>query len=80
MKTRKFRKTRPPIDWVEGVCSGLGYYIGCPVWIIRVLFVLITLFTPWPIGSMLILAYILLAIFLPVWPENPKDFYKVTGD
>ena len=77
---RKFRKTNFPISWLCGVCSGFGYYCGYLVWKIRICFVLLTLFTPWPIGLALVIVYLLLWIFLPEWDDNPDDFYEVTGD
>ncbi|MEX1064242.1 MAG: PspC domain-containing protein [Candidatus Paceibacterota bacterium] len=70
----KLRKV-PERKWVAGICAGLAYYIGCPVWIVRLVWFVITL--SYGFG---LLAYILLWMFLPKWGKTPKDFDKVTGD
>lgn len=73
---RKLRRIRDPeIGWLGGVCSGLAYFFGIPLWIVRLTWAL--LFFGAGAGG---IVYVLLWIFLPVWDSVPKDFFKVTGD
>ncbi|MCR4418024.1 MAG: PspC domain-containing protein [Ignavibacteria bacterium] len=54
---------------IGGVCGGIGKYFDIDPVLIRLLFVLITLFN----GAGLIL-YIILLIILPLEPFNPDEF------
>ena len=53
--------------WLAGVCGGLGVYLGIDPTILRVLFVLLTVF----VGGG-ILVYILLWIFIPQEPTGTE--------
>jgi phage shock protein PspC (stress-responsive transcriptional regulator) len=74
MKSRKLRKMSRE-GWLGGVCAGMGYWLGCPVWVIRLLWFL----TAWFYGFG-ILVYVLLWVFLPTWEHTPDDYQEVTGD
>ncbi len=71
---RKLRKL-PQESMIGGVCSGVAYWLGVPVWIVRLVWVISALFMGFGFGL-----YILLWIFLPTWDETPLDFKEVTGD
>ena len=70
----KLRKIRAG-KWLGGICGGVAYRFGIPVWIVRAVWCFLTL----TMGVGLLL-YILLWIFMPKWDTTPKDFIKVTGD
>lgn len=72
---RKLRRTVYNDAWFGGVCAGVAYWIGCPVWIVRLVWTVAIV--GYGFG---LLAYILLFIFLPVWEKTPADFHQVTGD
>ena len=74
LSSRKLRKMDDE-SWIGGVCAGVGYWVGCPVWIVRLVWFL----TTWLYGFGLIV-YLLLWIFLPEWESTPQDYQKVTGD
>lgn len=57
-----------------GVCSGIAYWIGAPVWLVRFAWVCSVLF--WGTGCAL---YLILAVFMPTWEKDPADFDQVTG-
>lgn len=61
--------------WLGGVCAGVAYWLGTFVWLVRLIWVVATLF--YGIG---VIPYILLWIFLPKWKKSPEDFARVTGD
>ncbi len=70
---RNLRKV-PGESWIGGVCAGLGYTIGVPTWVIRIVFVLSVL-----IYGFGVLPYVLLWIFLPSWQNGqPSDYEQVT--
>jgi len=72
---RKFRQiTEEKHQWVGGVCAGMAYWLGAPVWLVRLVWFLMALIS---IGT---LPYIILWIFLPQWKETPEDFEEITGD
>lgn len=71
----KFRRLPYPENWIGGVCAGLAYAVGWPVWLVRLAFVL--LFLTFGTG---ILAYALLWILAPKWTAIPEDFASRTGD
>ncbi|HVT75060.1 MAG TPA: PspC domain-containing protein [Candidatus Paceibacterota bacterium] len=72
MHHRKFRKMKDHRA-VSGVCAGLAYWIGAPVWMVRLVWVASVLF--WGTGGGI---YLLLAIFMPTWEKDPEDFDQVT--
>ena len=71
------RKLRlmPNEGWFAGVCAGIAYWVGMPVWIIRLISAIIVLSSG--VGFFL---YIILWIFLPKWDDTPADFEEITGD
>ncbi len=60
--------------WVAGVCAGVGYWLGVPTWIVRLLWTLMVLV----LGFGLLL-YVLLWIFMPVWDRVPEDYETRAG-
>ncbi len=71
----KFRRAPAGKRWLGGVCAGLAYTMGAPVWVVRLIVLLTFLF--WGVG---ILPYVLLWIVVPKWPEVPSDFDTRTND
>lgn len=73
---RKLRRMKGIEAWLGGVCSGIAYWMGIPVWITRLAW-FVSVYYFWPVGLSL---YILLSIFLPKWEENPRNLKIVTED
>jgi phage shock protein PspC (stress-responsive transcriptional regulator) len=57
-----------------GICAGFAYWLGWPTWVVRVLTVIVTLFTAVPI-----LVYIVLWIFMPAASQLPSDYEDRTS-
>jgi|GEM_PF-394804 phage shock protein PspC (stress-responsive transcriptional regulator) len=74
MRRRKLRRVTDE-EWIAGVCAGVAYKLGIPVWTVRLAWVLCSIF--YGVG---LLPYLLLWIFLPEWVNTPGDFNRVTGD
>ncbi len=58
---------------ISGVCGGIAVFFGVDPTIIRLLFILITVFTA-ILGG--VIAYIIMAFIIPVEPDNidiPRD-------
>lgn len=72
--TRKLRRVKGK-KWIGGVCAGVGYRFGKPVWLVRLLWALMVICLGFGI-----LLYILMWILMPVWEETPPDYEEVTGD
>ena len=72
---RPFRRL-PTVAWVGGICAGIAYSIGAPTWVIRLLWVILTISG---MGSG-ILMYVLLWVFVPTLRITPPDYYQRTGD
>lgn len=70
---RKLRKVTKN-EWIGGVCAGVAYWFGIPVWLIRLVWVCVALFYGVGVGL-----YILLWIFMPTWDKTPTDYKEVTG-
>ena len=71
---RKLRRiTERKRRWFGGVYAGLAYWIGMPIWLMRLLWTasILLLGTSW-------ILYMLLWIFMPEWKETPKDYEQVT--
>jgi phage shock protein PspC (stress-responsive transcriptional regulator) len=68
-------------DAVGGVCAGIAYQLGMPVWAVRVLvfLALFTHFFPGGVGDYVFGTYLLLWFFVPDYETDPKDFDEVTG-
>ena len=65
-----------------GVCAALAYKLRMPTCIVRLsvlaTILLLPLVLPKFLGGLPVLAYLLLAVFLPV-AETPEDYNKVSG-
>lgn len=79
---RLVRITADEVAWVGGVLAGIAYYLGFPLWLLRLFFIIGVLWgdevwenTP----EVLIVGYILLWFFMPVIDFIPADFAAVTG-
>jgi phage shock protein PspC (stress-responsive transcriptional regulator) len=72
---RKLRKMAASEAWVGGVCAGVAYWLGVPVWIVRLIWAVLIL--GYGVG---LFVYVLLWIFLPAWDCVPDDFKRRTGD
>lgn len=70
--TKKLYRTKADA-WVGGVCSGLAVYMGMPLWVLRLVFI-IAVFTPLPI----IIVYLLLWYILPL-AQNKADELQMHG-
>jgi phage shock protein PspC (stress-responsive transcriptional regulator) len=60
--------------WLGGVCAGVGYWIGMPTWLVRLVLILLVL--AYGFGLLL---YLLLWIFMPVWDGVPDDYEERAG-
>jgi len=88
-KIREFAERRfvaiPEKGWLGGVLAGIAYYIGFPLWLLRLLFVLAVIWLDETkkggdsISGFLIVAYVLLWIFMPSIDFIPADFITRTG-
>lgn len=74
LTTRKLRKVAQH-EWIGGVCAGVAYWLGVPVWLTRLAWFCSVFF--YGVG---VVVYILLLIFMPTWDKTPKDYKEVTGD
>ena len=74
LSPRKLRSV-PNSKWVGGVCGGIAYWLGCPAWLVRLVWVYAAIF--YGVGGVV---YILLWILMPKWDEIPADYQEVTGD
>jgi phage shock protein PspC (stress-responsive transcriptional regulator) len=54
-----------------GVCAGLAYSLKMPVWIVRVIVLLLALTC---IG---IIPYLLVGIFAPIYQDDPNDYKEI---
>ncbi|MBI2109300.1 MAG: PspC domain-containing protein [Parcubacteria group bacterium] len=72
---RKLRLVTEEEQWVGGVCGGVAYWLGAPVWLVRLLWASSIIFFGFGVGL-----YILLWIFMPNWDKMPEDYKKITGD
>jgi len=62
---------------IAGVCAGIAYHLGKPVWSVRAIYFLLSVLAGVGTG---VLLYIVLWAFMPTWNETPEDFDEVTGD
>ena len=60
-RTRKLYRLREG-HWLAGVCTGLAAYANVDVTVVRLIFVLVTVFS----GGIVILVYLLLAFVMPI--------------
>ncbi len=59
---------------ISGVSAGLAYYFGAPLWVVRLIMVLLLL-SGW---HFMPIAYILMWIFVPKAEHVPEDFDELT--
>ncbi|MDR1067493.1 MAG: PspC domain-containing protein [Clostridiales bacterium] len=71
MSGRKLYKSRTDVK-IDGVCAGVAEYFGCDVTLVRLIYVVFTLFF-----GMGVLMYIIFAI---VMPRKPLDFADADWD
>lgn len=60
--------------WLGGVCAGIGYWLGVPTWLVRLVWTVLLL--AYGLGGIL---YVLLWIFMPVWGGVPEDYEERAG-
>jgi phage shock protein PspC (stress-responsive transcriptional regulator) len=65
----------PDKGWFGGVCAGLAYWLGLPLWLVRLAWGAAGFF--YGLGITL---YLLLWIFVPNAEEVPADYGRRTGD
>lgn len=65
----------PDEGWIGGVCAGLAYWLSLPLWLVRLVWVVVFFF--YGVG---LLPYLLLWIFVPNAEKTPADYGKRTGD
>ena len=70
---RKLRRIKEKA-WLGGVCAGLAYFGGLPLWLVRLAWILTVIFY----GSG-ILPYLLFWIFMPRWENTPDDYDSITA-
>lgn len=61
-------------SWLGGVCAGIAYWLGWPLWFVR-----LTTFLVMGVNGVGLLLYILLWIFVPGADEVPEDYKERTG-
>ncbi len=59
---------------IGGVCAGFAYWLGAPLWVVRLFWAFTVFFMGWGL-----LLYILFWIFMPAWEKTPEDFKEVVG-
>jgi phage shock protein PspC (stress-responsive transcriptional regulator) len=69
----KLRKVKGR-GWLGGVCAGIGYWLGIPTWLVRVVWAFLGL-----VYGLGVLLYVLLWIFMPKWEEVPADYAERAG-
>ncbi|MEK9154573.1 MAG: PspC domain-containing protein [Patescibacteria group bacterium] len=73
MKNMRKLKRIPDRGILGGVCAGLAYYLGIPVWVVRVVWAVVILWLGFGI-----LLYPIFWIFMPK-ESAPEDFNERTG-
>lgn len=69
----KLRKVKGK-GWLGGVCAGIGYWLGVPTWLVRVVWAFLIL-----VYGLGILLYLLLWVFMPKWESVPEDYTERAG-
>jgi len=69
----KLRKVKGK-GWLGGVCAGIGYWLGIPTWLVRVVWAFLVC-----VVGVGILIYVLLWIFMPTWEQVPGDYAERAG-
>lgn len=65
----------PQKEWIGGVCAGLAYWLGAPLWLVRLVWGAAFFF--YGVG---LIPYLLLWIFVPNAGNLPADYAQRTGD
>jgi len=65
----------PKHAWAGGVCAGLAYWCGVPMWMVRVAWVLGSI----PVLPAAIVLYAVVWVFMPAWSIEPLDFDRRVG-
>lgn len=60
--------------WIGGVCAGVAYSLGAPVWLVRLALVILGLCYGFGV-----VPYLLLWIFMPAWDATPADYAERAG-
>lgn len=60
--------------WLGGVCSGIGYWLGVPTWLVRLAWTVLLLC--YGFGG---IVYVLLWIFMPAIESVPPDYEERAG-
>jgi phage shock protein PspC (stress-responsive transcriptional regulator) len=60
-------------ECISGVCAGLAYALGVKTYLVRIATVLSVFLA----GPVIILLYILLAMFVPEWDADPSDYEQI---
>jgi len=60
--------------WLGGVCAGIGYWLGVPTWLVRLVWTVLLLC--YGIGG---IVYVLLWVFMPAWETVPSDYEERAG-
>jgi phage shock protein PspC (stress-responsive transcriptional regulator) len=60
--------------WLGGVCAGVGYWLGVPTWMVRLVWAILLM--AYGFGGVM---YILFWIFMPVWEAVPVDYEERAG-
>ena len=63
----------PQKGWLGGVCAGVAYMLGLPLWVVRLVWFLVANFYGVGLGL-----YLLLWIFVPNAASVPADFAERT--
>ena len=67
-------KRIPEKGIIAGICAGIAYYLGAPLWIVRLITAILFI-----TGAHFIPAlYILMWIFVPKMEKAPEDFDVIT--
>lgn len=70
-KTEDRHLTKSSSRWIAGVCAGIADYYGCSRWLVRTLWVLLTVLS---IGFPGFAVYMVLAVLLPPPPDSGRKF------
>lgn len=60
---------------IAGVCGGLAYGLGVPALLVRLVFIAAVLGYGVGVG-----VYLILALVMPNWDEDPADYREITRE
>ena len=67
-----FKRIENGKAWLGGICSGLAYVFSIPVWIVRVVFLILC----FPV-KVFPIVYLIVWLMAPKYNELPKDYDKL---